>query len=76
MPNDTTPAPGSGAKATGPAMPAPARPVSAWQAQKKIPLHWYRAACTAKRWADPADVDVTEADYDAAVKAAQTARHG
>lgn len=51
--------------------PAPVRSVERWAGQKKTPALWVRAACAGQRWTDPRQVIVTEADYDAAIAAAQ-----
>lgn len=50
---------------------APVRSVERWAEMKKTPALWVRAACVGQRWNDPRQVIVTEADYDAAILAAQ-----
>lgn len=66
MPESESPPPPEAPKAA-----APVRSVERWAERKKTALLWVRAACVAQRWLDPRQVLVTEADYDAAIAAAQ-----
>lgn len=66
MPDTKRPLPPKAAQA-----PAPVRSVERWASLKKTDVLWVRAACVARRWTDPRQVIVTEADYDAAIRAAQ-----
>jgi hypothetical protein len=66
VPDTESPPPAEAAPAK-----APVRSVERWAERKKTPLLWMRAACVAQRWKDPRQVLVTEADYDAAIAAAQ-----